>query len=195
LRITSRTGGGHSWLHFGRSSAIHALMQLGAKISALKPPQTPRTTFNIGLIEGGTSINSIASSADMWLDLRSEESNALAILEEEVYRLIYTLTTPDVAFDIEVVGERPSGHIAPDHPLVRAAVEALANVGVRATLETGSTDGNIALAAGCPTVTVGITRGGNAHRIDEYAETGPVKDGMQQLVRLVMTAQDKAFGA
>lgn len=193
LRITSRTGGGHSWLHFGRSSAIHALMQLGAKISALKPPQTPRTTFNIGLIEGGTSINSIASSADMWLDLRSEESNALAILEEEVYRLIYTLTTPDVAFDIEVVGERPSGHIAPDHPLVRAAVEALANVGVRATLETGSTDGNIALAAGCPTVTVGITRGGNAHRIDEYAETGPVKDGMKQLVQLVLTAQSADF--
>jgi tripeptide aminopeptidase len=193
LRITARTGGGHSWLHFGRPSAIHALMQLGAKISALKPPQTPRTTFNIGLIEGGTSINSIAASADMWLDLRSEEMNALAILEEEVYRLIYSLTALDVAFDVEVVGERPAGYISPEHPLVRAAVEALANVGVRATLETGSTDGNIALAAGCPTVTVGVTRGGNAHRLDEYAETGPVKDGMQQLFQLVMAAQDKAF--
>ena len=193
LRITARTGGGHSWLHFGRPSAIHALMQLGAKIAALRPPQTPRTTFNIGLIEGGTSINSIAANADMWLDLRSEEMNALAILEEEVYRLIYSLTSPDVAFDVEVVGERPAGHIAPDHPLVRAAVDALANVGVRATLETGSTDGNIALAAGCPTVTVGVTRGGNAHRLDEYAETGPVKDGIQQLFQLVLTAQARDF--
>ena len=193
LRITARTGGGHSWLHFGRPSAIHALMQLGARISALKPPQTPRTTFNIGLIEGGTSINSIAASADIWLDLRSEEMNALAILEEEIYRLIYSLTAPDVAFDVEVVGERPAGYISPDHPLVRAAVESLATVGVRATLETGSTDGNIALAAGCPTVTVGITRGGNAHRLDEYAETGPVKDGIRQLFQLVLAAQDKDF--
>jgi acetylornithine deacetylase/succinyl-diaminopimelate desuccinylase-like protein len=193
LRITARTGGGHSWLHYGRPSAIHALMQLGAKISALKPPHTPRTTFNIGLIEGGTSINSIASRADIWLDLRSEEMNALAILEEEVYRLIYSLTTPDVAFDVEVVGERPAGYISPEHPLVRAAVDALAAVGVRATLETGSTDGNIALAAGCPTVTVGVTRGGNAHRLDEYAETGPVKDGMQQLFQLVLTAQARNF--
>lgn len=193
LRITARTGGGHSWLHFGRPSAIHALMQLGAKIAALKPPQTPRTTFNIGLIEGGTSINSIAASADIWLDLRSEDMNALALLEEEVYRLIYSLTSPDVAFDVEVVGERPAGYIAPDHPLVRAAVEALANVGVRATLETGSTDGNIALAAGCPTVTVGVTRGGNAHRLDEYAETGPVKDGIQQLFQLVLMAQARDF--
>lgn len=193
LRITARTGGGHSWLHFGRSSAIHALMQLGAKISALKPPQTPRTTFNIGLIEGGTSINSIAARADIWLDLRSEEMNALAVLEEEVYRLIYSLTSPDIAFDVEVVGERPAGYISPDHPLVLAAIEALANVGVRATLETGSTDGNIALAAGCPTVTVGVTRGGNAHRLDEYAETAPVKDGMQQLFQLVLTVQRKNF--
>lgn len=193
LRITARTGGGHSWLHFGRPSAIHALMQLGAKISAIRPPLAPRTTFNIGLIEGGTSINSIAATADMWLDLRSEDMNALAILEEEVYRLIYSLTSPDVSFAVEVVGERPAGHISPDHPLVRAAVEALANVGVRATLETGSTDGNIALAAGCPTVTVGVTRGGNAHRLDEYAETGPVKDGIQQLFQLVLAAQDRNF--
>jgi acetylornithine deacetylase/succinyl-diaminopimelate desuccinylase-like protein len=193
LRITARTGGGHSWLHFGRPSAIHALMQLGAKISAIRPPLAPRTTFNIGLIEGGTSINSIAATADMWLDLRSEDMNALAILEEEVYRLIYSLTSPDISFAVEVVGERPAGHISPDHPLVRAAVEALANVGVRATLETGSTDGNIALAAGCPTVTVGVTRGGNAHRLDEYAETGPVKDGIQQLFQLVLAAQDRNF--
>lgn len=193
LRISARTGGGHSWLHFGRPSAIHVLMQLGAKISALKPPQSPRTTFNIGLIEGGTSINSIAARADLWLDLRSEDMNALSLLEEEVYRLIYSLKTADTAFDVEIVGERPAGSISPTHPLVQAAVDALAQVGIRATLETGSTDGNIALAAGCPTVTVGITRGGNAHRLDEYAETGPVKAGMQQLFQLVLSVQHKDF--
>jgi acetylornithine deacetylase/succinyl-diaminopimelate desuccinylase-like protein len=194
LLITAHTGGGHSWLHFGRPSAIHALMQLGAKITGLKMPQYPRTTYNIGVIDGGTSINSIASSASLWLDLRSEGMQALGTLEEDVRRLIHTLTTPDVTFTVEVVGERPAGSVSPEHPLVRAAVEALSHAGLKATLETGSTDGNIALAAGCPTVTVGVTRGGNAHRLDEYAELAPVKDGIQQLFRLVMAAQQQAFG-
>lgn len=194
LQITARTGGGHSWLHFGRPSAIHSLMALGAKIAGLVPPRSPRTTFNIGVIDGGTSINSIASSASLWLDLRSEDMTALGALEADVRRLVDTLVTPDVSFEIDIVGDRPAGYLSPEHPLVGAAVEALAQVGVRATLETGSTDGNIALAAGCPTVTVGITRGGNAHRLDEYAEISAVKDGMQQLFRLVMSAQLKSFG-
>lgn len=193
LRVTARTGGGHSWLHFGRPSAIHALMQLGAQIASLKPPQEPRTTFNIGVIDGGTSINSIASSASLWLDLRSEDMGALGTLERQVREMIERLITPDVEFTIDVVGERPAGHLAKDHPLVQAAVDALRDVGVKAVLETGSTDGNIALAAGCPAVTVGVTRGGNAHRLDEYAEIDPVSDGLQQLFALVTMAQDKAF--
>lgn len=193
LRVTARTGGGHSWLHFGRPSAIHALMQLGAKIASIRPPHQPRTTYNIGVIDGGTSINSIASSASFWLDMRSEEMGALGVLEEDVRAMIGAVATPDVAFEIDVVGERPAGVIATGHPLVRAAVDALASVGVKATLETGSTDANIALAAGCPAVTVGITRGGNAHRLDEYAELAPVKDGIQQLFRLVMAAQARSM--
>lgn len=63
LQITAKTEGGHSWLHFGRPSAIHGLMQLGARIDRLQPPTNPRTTYNIGVIEGGQSINTIAPSA------------------------------------------------------------------------------------------------------------------------------------
>lgn len=188
LHITAHTGGGHSWLHFGRASAIHVLMQLGAKISAIKPPERPRTTYNIGVIEGGVSINTIAASASLWLDLRSEQSDALMILERDVRAMIDTLKSDDVRFGIKVVGERPAGYLSPDHPLVQASIEALSYVGVRAVLETGSTDGNISLAGGCPTVTVGISRGGNAHRLDEYAETAPIRDGMLHLLMLVMTA-------
>jgi len=188
LHITAQTGGGHSWLHFGRPSAIHALMQLGAKISTITPPERPRTTYNIGVIEGGVSINTIAASASLWLDLRSEQSDALIILERDVRAIIDTLKNDDVRFDIKVVGERPAGYLSPDHPLVQASIEALSYVGVRAVLETGSTDGNISLAGGCPTVTVGISRGGNAHRLDEYAETAPIRDGMLHLLMLVMTA-------
>lgn len=186
LKITAHTLGGHSWLHFGRPSAIHSIVQLGARIIALDPPQTPRTTYNIGVIEGGQSINSIATEATMWLDMRSEASPALAQFESKVRANIASLSSDDVRFDVEVVSDRPSGSIAPDHPLVARAMAALAQVGVHATLETGSTDGNIPLSEGCPTVTVGITRGGNAHRLDEYVEVSPVAAGLRQLILLTL---------
>jgi acetylornithine deacetylase/succinyl-diaminopimelate desuccinylase-like protein len=190
LKITARTSGGHSWLHFGRPSAIHALIELGAKITARQPAQNPRTTYNIGLIKGGQSINSIATEAAFWLDMRSEATPALAAFEQDVRADIAALTTDEVKFTVEVVGDRPAGSIPTDHPLVVQALDALARVGVRGTLETGSTDGNVPLSDGCPTVTVGITRGGNAHRTDEYVEVGAVALGIRQLVMLALAAAD-----
>lgn len=190
LKISAHAPGGHSWLHFGRPSAIHALMELGGRISALQPPQTPRTTFNIGIIEGGQSINSIATYAALWLDLRSEETSALTAFEKRVRAEIAALTPDEVTFKVEVVGDRPSGSVAPDHPLVEQAMAALLQVGIRGTLETGSTDGNIPLSQGCPTVTVGITRGGNAHRLDEYVDVSGVEQGLRQLLLLTLAATE-----
>ncbi len=191
LKITAHTAGGHSWLHFGRPSAIHSLIQLGAKIVALPPPpQNPRTTYNIGIIEGGQSINSIATEASFWLDLRSEDARTLASFEQRVRAEIDAATSADVTFDVQVVGDRPAGYIAPDHPLVQRALDVLTQIGVHGTLETGSTDGNVPLSEGCPTVTVGITRGGNAHRLDEYVEIGPVAAGIHQLILLTLATMD-----
>lgn len=190
LKITAHTPGGHSWLHFGRPSAIHCIVQLGGQIVALQPPQNPRTTYNIGMIEGGQSINSIATEASLWLDLRSEETTALAGLERRVRLGISALSSDDVSFTVEVVGDRPAGSIPPNHPLVVRAQEALAQVGMRGTLETGSTDGNIPLSEGCPTVTVGITRGGNAHRLDEYVEISPLASGLRQLILLTLATAE-----
>ena len=86
--------------------------------------------------------------------------------------------------------------IAPNHPLVDRALKALATVGVRGTLENGSTDGNIPLSKGCPTITVGITRGGNAHRLDEYVEASPVSAGIRQLILLTLaTASAGSWGS
>ncbi|NWF67843.1 MAG: M20/M25/M40 family metallo-hydrolase [Chloroflexi bacterium] len=188
LHIKATASGGHSWLHFGRASAIHGIVELGAQITALRPPQNPRTTYNIGMIEGGQSINSIATQAGLWLDLRSEDSGALQALEQQVYAQIATLSKPDLALTVEIVGDRPAGSVAATHPLVLGALAALAQVGVRGTLESGSTDANVPLAAGCPAVTIGITRGGNAHRTDEYIETKPIAAGLQQLVLLTLAA-------
>lgn len=190
LRIVTAAEGGHSWLHFGRASAIHGLIELGARIVALHPPQTPRTTYNIGVIEGGHSINSIATSASMWVDLRSADRATLEAFERDVRAQIDAVAGPELTFSVEVVGDRSAGSIGPDHPLIQGALTALDTVGVQGVLETGSTDANIPLAAGCPAVTIGITRGGNAHRLDEYLEIAPVEQGMRQLVLLALAAAD-----
>ncbi len=190
LHVTAKAEGGHSWLHFGRASAVHQIMRLGSEITNLDVPETPRTTYNIGMVEGGHSINSIATDAGLWLDMRSEDAKALATLESRVRGIVRGLTTANVKFEIEVVGDRPAGQIEPRHPLVQGALAALAEFGVKGTLQVGSTDGNIPLSHGCPTVTVGVTRGGNAHRLDEYIETEYVTAGMYQLAALTLAAAD-----
>lgn len=191
LHITTTTPGGHSWLHFGRPSATHAIVQLGARITTIQASQSPRSTYNIGMIEGGEAINAVASQASLWLDLRSEDRSALEALEAQVREHISALTRDEITFTIRTVGDRPAGRLAPGHPLVQGALAALAQVGVRGTLETGSTDGNVPLSEGCPAVTIGITKGGNAHRLDEYIETPPVADGLRQLLLLTLAAASR----
>jgi tripeptide aminopeptidase len=188
LQITCRTPGGHSWLHFGRPSAIHGLMRLGAQITFLETPQVPRTTYNIGVIEGGRSVNSIAADASMLLDMRSEDRDTLATLEQKVMSLIDSCRAPELDFEVKVVGDRPAGDLSISHPLVQMARHALEVVGVQPVFEAGSTDANVPLAAGLPAVTVGITHGGNAHRLDEYMETGSILDGLWQLFLLATSA-------
>jgi tripeptide aminopeptidase len=186
LRIHCKTGGGHSWLHFGRPSAVHTLMQLGAAITQLEPPDSPRTTYNIGVIEGGQSVNTIAPEASLLLDLRSESREALEQLEGQVRRILDTFRSPEMQIAVEVVGDRPAGAVPPTHPLVTLASDVLAYLGTPPVLENGSTDANIPLAAGLPAVTIGITHGGNAHRLDEYIEPAAMRDGLTQLLLLVL---------
>ncbi|HEX2908680.1 MAG TPA: M20/M25/M40 family metallo-hydrolase [Phototrophicaceae bacterium] len=188
LHITASAQGGHSWLNFGRPSAIHGLLELGARITSIRPVQAPRTTYNIGVIEGGQSINTIASQAGLWLDLRSEDPAQLALLEQEVRAYVAVAEQSDLHFQVELVGDRPSGFIVPEHPLVQGALAALEQLGLRGLLENGSTDANVPLAVGCPAVTVGITRGSNAHRLDEYIETPPVSLGLRHLIILTLAA-------
>lgn len=188
LHITAHTEGGHSWLHFGRPSAAHAIVQLGSMILTINTPSTPRTTYNIGMLEGGQGINVIASEAGLWLDLRSEDQDTLLSIENQVRAHIARIQTDDLTFKIDVVGDRPAGAISPDHPLIVGARHALSVVGIQGTLETGSTDANIPLSQNCPAVTIGITRGGNAHRLDEFVEIAPIRAGMRQFITLALAA-------
>jgi tripeptide aminopeptidase len=186
LHIKATADGGHSWLHYGRPSAIHGIMELGAQITKLNVPSQPRTTFNIGMIDGGHAINAIATNASLWLDMRSVNRVALDNLRQQVYDLIRKLEHDGLHFEVDIVGDRPTGSIPDDHVLVEGALATLAELGIRGALETGSTDGNVPLSQGCPTVTIGITRGGNAHRLDEYIEVSPVQLGMKQLIVLAL---------
>lgn len=190
FRIEASGPGGHSWGNFGTPSAIHVLVRLAARLTELNVPLSPRTTFNIGTIGGGTSVNTIAQHASMLLDLRSVSSAALADLVNEVYRLVEeaALEQPEVHLQLIKVGDRPSGAIPREHPLVQAAVAAYQMVGAQISFQQSSTDANIPLSIGMPAVCVGLTDGGNAHRTDEYILPANLSRGMQALLLLTLAA-------
>lgn len=196
LRIVCRAPGGHSWLHFGQPSAVHGVVAVGHEILSLVPPSVPRTTYNIGLISGGHSVNSLATEAELCLDLRSEDAATLRDFEREVRACVDRVArTPGLTFRVEVVGDRPAGAIEQGHPLVQLAAAALEAVGISPTYERGSTDANFLLAVGLPAVTIGVSHGGNAHRPDEFIETGPVSVGLKQLALLTLAVATWDFGA
>ena len=197
FRIAIKGKGGHSWGSFGQPSAIHELGSLITEISRLPVPKVPKTTYNIGVIEGGTTVNSIAASANMLLDLRSEDEAALTQLVEQV-RKIVELRQQEVhqgdqylTFEMEQVGYRPPGAISSKHVLVQFADEALNYVGCsKVSNNIGSTDANIPLSQKIPCVCVGITISGNTHRFDEYIDLRYLVPGIQQLLLLVLAAAD-----
>lgn len=188
-RIRVQAPGGHSWSDFGSASAVHVLAQLAADITRLQVPETPRTTFNIGRIEGGRSINTIAQEATLELDLRSEDQVALAQIVAGVNEIVANYQTQTwqrrgVTVETELIGDRPSGGIDETHPLTQAAIRALVDVEVEQEPECriSSTDANIPLSRGIPAVCVGITEGGSAHRIEEWISTEPLGRGMRHLI-------------
>ncbi|MBK9925659.1 MAG: M20/M25/M40 family metallo-hydrolase [Anaerolineales bacterium] len=184
-RITARTQGGHSWSDYGQPSAVLELARLIGELSALRLPLRPRTTMNVGRVNGGTSINVIPAEAWMELDLRSEGVGELAELVAGVEMLIESANRPGVRFEAEVIGARPAGEMSPRHPLVKLAQKCLRDQGLDAVLTSGSTDANVPLSKGYPALVLGVSNGGGAHTKNEFIETEPVGKGMEQLVRFV----------
>lgn len=189
LRITVSTPGGHSWTHAGQPSATHELVRVAERLLRLPLPARPRTTVNIGLLEGGTAINAIAAQASMELDLRSEDETVVAALEATVAQHSAALARPDVQVRCESIGSRPGGGIASDHPLVDAALRSLQASGIQEVhLGAGSTDASLPLSQGHASVCIGLTRGSRAHTLDEEIEVEPIAQGYAALCRLVQEA-------
>jgi tripeptide aminopeptidase len=193
FRLEVTGPGGHSWGSFGTPSAIHVLARLIAAIDNLDPPSQPRTTFNVGIIEGGTSVNSIAQSASGLLDLRSEDPDLLAALTESVADKVRQLNKryhkAGLTVTMSAIGQRPAGRIPRDTPLVAATVAALRLVGMESPIFiTGSTDANIPFSQGITAVVLGLTEAHNAHRLDEYIDPTRLPDGLSQLLLVTLAA-------
>ena len=188
-RISVTAAGGHSWQNFGAASAIHSLVRLADRLTRLDLPNV-RGSFNIGVIEGGTSVNAIAERASLLLDLRSVEPEGLAALVRQVEKILVAARAaePDVTISAEIVGDRPAGQIPRDHPLVKMATAAYAAAGATVSFGIGSTDANVPLSRGIPAVCVGIADGANAHRLDEYIDVSRVGAGMRALLWLALAA-------
>jgi tripeptide aminopeptidase len=189
LRITVRTAGGHSWTRAGQPSATHELVRLAERLLQMPLPPRPRTTLNIGLLEGGTAINVIAARAALDLDLRSEDEAVASALEKSVAQLAGSFATPEIQVECESIGARPGGGIPPDHPLVQAALRSLRATGIHEVhLGAGSTDASAPLSEGYAAVCIGLTRGNKAHTPEEEVEIEPIAQGYAALLRLVHEA-------
>lgn len=201
-RVAFRSAGGHSFGAFGLVNPIHALGRAIAKISNLQVPSDPKTTFNVGTIEGGTSVNSIAHTATMEVDMRSVSATELdkvdalfrtaiddAVRDENAFwtknatnpiaRL--TNTRNPVTATVERVGERPTGRVDDNAPILLAVRRANAALGITDRFEPGSTDSNIAISLGIPAVT--IRSGGKslgAHSLHEQFDSTDSHLGTQR---------------
>jgi tripeptide aminopeptidase len=187
FRITVTGPGGHSWGDFGRPNAIHGLSKLIAEFDAIPLPRTPKTTLNVGMINGGVSVNTIAPEASCLLDLRSIDESALRRLSDRVTRLVDRSNRGDaVVYAAESIGERPAGVVAADSQIVQIAANTLAALGLEPSFDASSTDANVPIAAGIPAVCIGLTTGGNVHRVDEFIDLEPVAKGVAQLALLTL---------
>ena len=187
-RISVSGPGGHSYGDFGTPSAIHGLGRIIAAIAELEVPQQPKTTFNIGLIEGGTSINTIAAHATALLDLRSTDIAALNQVADRVRSIIEQNAGPGLRTEIEILGERPAGMRSQSDPLVQLAAEAITWLGMEPKYEASSTDANIPISLNIPAVCIGITQVERAHTLEEFLYVPPIGDGLAQLTRLCIEA-------
>jgi tripeptide aminopeptidase len=192
-KITVKAQGGHSWADFGAPSAIHALGATIARISQLKVPKHPRTTFNVGIISGGTSVNTIAESAEMLLDMRSVSAEELVSLEDHALAILPEVEHEyNVHIERQLVGDRPAGSKADTVWMVDTIRQVHEAIGIQTQVNAASTNANVPLSQGIPAVVIGTYTGKGTHRLDEWIDAGSVILGMKQLTLAVLALQQRA---
>ncbi len=178
FEVTVEGPGGHSWSDFGVPNPIVALGRAIEHFSSTPLPDSPKTTFNIGVISGGTSVNSIPQSAFMRVDLRSAaaeeidrlESSLRAAIDDAVEETRATVRSrAPLRYEIRMVGNRPSADLPPNAPLITTLRAVDAHLGIRAKINRASTDANIPLSLGIEALAIGGGgSGGGAHTLAEW---------------------------
>ena len=196
-RVTFSGPGGHSFIDFGRPSAIHAIGRAIDKISLLRPPASPKTTFNVGKIEGGTTVNSIAQTASMEVDLRSVSGAELAKIDAAFKQAVADALSEEnagssggykLSVDIRLIGERPVGRQAPDAPIIRSVLASDRTLGIESNLTASSTDSGYPNKLGIPAVTIGS--GGRwlgSHSVTESFDMTDSERGSRRVLAAVLS--------
>jgi tripeptide aminopeptidase len=178
-RVEVTGPGGHSWGDFGLPNPVHAIGRAISRLAGYPAPKDPRTTFNVGRIEGGRSVNAIPSEASMEVDLRSAAEGELQRLDAFFRRALKEAVDeenatrragdPLLKLKVNLIGERPTGETPADSPLVELAIEATKLLAVQPRLDQSSTDSNLPISLGIPAITLGA--GGSSafsHSLDEW---------------------------
>ena len=184
-KISISTQGGHSFSNFGSPNAIAHLSSLVNQLYAQKIPEKENsiTTYNVGSISGGTSVNTIAQYAEMTYEYRSNDRACLAVMAEQFHRIIENSSSPGVKISVENLGIRPcGGDVSADkqNKLLNQCRQALLSVySENVPFCAASTDANIPLSMGIPAATFGLYRGGGAHTREEYVEIDSLTPGLK----------------
>jgi tripeptide aminopeptidase len=182
-RVTYKGPGGHSYGDFGLPSPIHALGRAISRLADIPVPSSPKTTFNVGIVRGGTSVNSIAYEASMDVDMRSESAQALAEVDARIRRMLADALDAENAraqdpkarltLVIDTIGIRAAGAQPDTAAIVQAAQAAAGALGFTVRPGASSTDANVPIGLGLPGITIdGGGRGDGAHSLDEWYEDG-----------------------
>lgn len=181
--VTFKGPGGHSFGAFGQvPSAIHGMGRAIAKIAEVRTPTFPKTTFTVGTVGGGTSVNTIAPDARMAIDIRSDdmaslletEKKILATLDEAVAEENKRWNVSSLSVSTKLIGDRPGGRTPPDSVIVEAATRSNAAFGHKTLLRGGSTDANVPISLGIPAIIIG--GGGKSGGFHSLAESIDVTD-------------------
>ena len=192
LEVVITGPGGHSWSDFGMVNPINALVRGSVRFINTKIPASPRTTFNLGQVEGGTSVNSIPHEAKLKVDLRSESEDELVRLESALRDCIATGVKDEtdnardrskgkLEWKVDLIGSRPGGELAADSSLLASLRAADDYLGNQSRIERSSTDANIPLSMGIEAIAIGAGgNGGGAHSLQEWYEPSGREMGLKR---------------
>ena len=189
-RIEVETEGGHSYADFGNRNAIACLASMIDALYAIEVPPMGKTTYNVGMISGGTSVNTIAQQAQMLYEFRSDEREALSIMQAHLDEIVTSFGAQGITAHVTLVGDRPCAAPVDEakmSAMIQRAEEAAQRwYGHGITCRSGSTDCNIPLSMGIPSLSLGCYRGDGAHTREEYVEASSLHAGLRFAYDLIL---------